>query len=211
MKITYLKSIASTQLYLKDLLKKKKVQTPYAVVADIQTNGLGSRDNSWQGFEGNLFLSFSISLDALPSDLRLESSSIYFSYLLKEVLNDKGSSIWLKWPNDFYIQSEKIGGMITNIVDNSLVCGVGINLKYAPKEFAILDIAISRDLLLKNYFTKIENRPSWKQIFSKYKIEFDRNRSFYTHNDNLKISLENVILQDDGSIIINGERIYSTR
>lgn len=211
MKITYLESVDSTQLYLKELISKKKVNTPYAVIANIQTNGIGSRDNSWTGIKGNLFLSFAISLDKLPDDLKLESSSIYFAYLLKETLNDFGSEVWLKWPNDFYIDDKKIGGMITNVIANTLVCGVGLNLVNAPEKFTTLDINISRDLLLKNYFTKIENMFSWKQIFSKYKIEFGRNQSFHTHNNNLKVSLEKAILQNDGSIIINGKRIYSTR
>ena len=211
MTITYLESIDSTQTYLKKLLQNKNTQLPLAVVADIQTNGIGSRDNSWQGLPGNLFLSFAISLKDLPDDLKLESSSIYFSYLLKEVLESFDSKVWLKWPNDFYINDIKIGGMITNVVDNCLVCGVGINLVNAPKEFTTLDVVISRELLLKKYFKVIEKRVSWKQIFSKYKIEFGCNREYFIHKNSLKISLDKAILENDGSVTINGERIYSTR
>lgn len=211
MKITYLNRVASTQTYLKDLLKNKKLEVPHAVVADIQTNGLGSRNNSWQGCEGNLFLSFVVSLKNLPLDLKLESVSIYFAYLLKETLENLGSFVWLKWPNDFYIDNLKIGGMITNIYADNIICGVGLNLVDAPSEFAILDIVIKREILLEEYFKLIKKRVSWKQVFSKYKIEFERNRSFFTHNNNLKVSLDKAILQSDGSIIINNQRIYSTR
>ena len=211
MKIVYLESVDSTQVYLKELIRNKKVQAPYAVVAKMQTNGVGSRDNSWEGIDGNLFLSFAISLDSLPKDLKLESASIYFSYLLKEVFTNLGSEVFLKWPNDFYIDSAKIGGMITNIVDGSLVCGVGINLLSSPYEFATLDIKVSKEVLLKNYFKMIENNFSWKQVFSKYKIEFYRNQNFFTHNKIEKISLGEAELQSDGSITYNGERIYSTR
>ncbi|MFT5660292.1 MAG: BirA family biotin operon repressor/biotin-[acetyl-CoA-carboxylase] ligase [Sulfurimonas sp.] len=211
MKILYLESVDSTQKYLKKLLSAKKVLTPYAVVANMQTAGVGSRDNSWTGIDGNLFLSFAISIDSLTQDLKLESASIYFSYLLKKVLNNFNSSVWLKWPNDFYIDNIKIGGMITNIVGENLICGVGMNLVNSPKEFGSLDIHISKEMLLKEYFKLIEKRVSWKQVFSKYKVEFERNQSFFTHNNSLKISLDKAILQSDGSIIINGERIYSTR
>ena len=212
MKILYLKSIDSTQIYLKNLLKDGSVTTPVAVVADKQTDGVGSRENQWQGLDGNLFLSFAIKLDDVVKDLKLESASIYFAYLLKEVLSEKSSKVFLKWPNDFYLDGFKIGGMITNIVGDCLVCGVGLNLLNAPNGFKSLDIDISRDELLKLYFAKIEKRFLWKQVFSKYKLEFYKNNQCFTHNkDNLKISLIDASLLDDGSILSNGERIYSLR
>ncbi len=211
MKTIYLESLDSTQTYLKKLVSQKKVKLPLAIVANTQKKGIGSRNNSWISLDGNLFLSFAIPLNLLPLDLKLESSSIYFAYLLKETLVELGSSVWLKWPNDFYINNVKIGGMITNIIGDTLICGVGINLVNAPKKFKKLDINIAKELVLNNYFKKIENILSWKRIFSIYKVEFQRNKNFYIHNDNLRVSLENAILQEDGSIIINDKRIYSTR
>jgi BirA family biotin operon repressor/biotin-[acetyl-CoA-carboxylase] ligase len=211
LKIIYLDSVESTQTYLKNLIRKKQAQAPLAVTADIQTHGLGSRNNSWTGCKGNLFLSFAVKLQDLPKDLKLESASIYFAYILKETLERENSKVWLKWPNDFYIADEKIGGMITNIVSDVLICGVGMNLVEAPTNFNKLDIDISKEKLLNKYFKNIEKFLSWKQIFSKYKLEFYRNRKFFTHNKNNKISLSEAKLQDDGSIEIDGERIYSLR
>ena len=211
MQIRYLESVDSTQKYLKELLLKQKVNPPYAVVSNRQTDGIGSRDNSWSGMDGNLFLSFTIHLDELPNDLKLESSSIYFSYLLQKTLFELNSKVWLKWPNDFYINDLKIGGMITNIVGNSLICGVGLNLVNSPDGFATLDIEIAREKLLEKYFTNIEKKILWKQVFSKYKLEFYRNQKFFTHNNSLRISLDKASLESDGSIIINNKRIYSLR
>ncbi len=211
MKIVYLKSIDSTQLYIKQQLKEKHLTPPCAVYTKKQTNGIGSRDNSWNGLEGNLFLSFALSLKELPQDLKLESASIYFSYLLKEVLCSFGSDVWTKWPNDFYIKEKKIGGMITNIVNDTLVCGVGINLLNAPQGFEKLDVIISIEDLIEKYFQNIEKTISWKQVFSKYKLEFYKNQNFSTHTNNLRISLADAQLLEDGSVMINGERIYSLR
>ena len=210
-KITYLESVNSTQLYLKELVKNNNIKLPHAIVSNMQTSGVGSRDNAWKGIEGNLFLSFAISLDNLPNDLKLESSSIYFSYLLKEILSEMGSNVWLKWPNDFFIRDLKVGGMITNVIEDTLVCGVGLNLVNSPADFAILDVEISKDKLLKKYFNNIEKKILWKQVFSKYKLEFHHNKNFFTHSNSLKISLKDVSLQSDGSILSNGKRIYSLR
>ncbi|ABB44688.1 Biotin--acetyl-CoA-carboxylase ligase [Sulfurimonas denitrificans DSM 1251] len=211
MQILYLECVDSTQKYLKELILKEEVSLPYAVVADVQTDGVGSRDNKWDSIKNNLFLSFAIPFSELPTDLKLESASIYFSYILKETLEELGSKIWLKWPNDLYICEKKIGGMITNIVKDNVVCGVGLNIVESPEGFTKLDIVLKRDFLLERYFINIKKKSLWKQVFSKYKLEFDKNQNFYTHDKNLIISLGNVTLQDDGSIVINGERIYSRR
>lgn len=211
MQILFLESVDSTQKYLKELLLKGEVTPPYAVVASMQTHGVGSRDNVWQGEKSNLFLSFAIALSDLPKDLKLESASIYFSYLMKETLEAFGSKVWLKWPNDFYSNDKKIGGMITNLVGDCIVCGIGLNTNSAPDGFEKLDVYVEREKLLESYFFNIEKKRLWKQVFSKYKLEFYKNQNFYTHKKNLIISLGEAALQSDGSIVINGERIYSRR
>jgi len=211
LKIIYLESVDSTQKYLKNLLQSNTIKAPIAVSAMTQTNGMGSRNNEWISFRGNLFLSFALPLQHLPNDLKLASASIYFAYLLKEVFTENGSKVWLKWPNDFYIGKQKVGGMITSVVKDTLICGVGINLQKAPEGFATLDIKISHQKLLHLFFTKIEKKILWKQVFSKYKLEFYKNRDFFIHNGDKKILCSDVLLEGDGSIISNGERIYSLR
>ena len=211
LKILSLKSVDSTQLYLKKLIQSKELNAPVAVVAQVQTQGVGSRDNSWISKEGNLFLSFALPLEDLPIDLKLESASIYFAFILKEILSSFGSKVFLKWPNDFYIGENKIGGMITTVVDKTIICGVGINLVSFVGEFAKLDIKIDRESLLQSYFQNFEKKILWKQVFSKYKLEFYTNKKFFTHKDGRKISLQKVKLEDDGSISIDDERIYSRR
>ncbi len=205
----YLKSVDSTQKYTKKILKDE--QLPFAVVSDVQTDGIGSRDNSWQGLDGNLFFSFALSFKDLPTDLKLESASIYFAYILKDVLSQKGSKVFLKWPNDFYVDGLKVGGTIVHVVADSVVCGIGLNLKKAPQGFGVLDVEVDKKELLKNYFLEIEKKILWKQVFSKYKLEFHENKKFFVTHNGVKTSLSSAILEDDGSITINGERIFSLR
>jgi len=209
--ILWLNEIDSTQGYLIDALKNKRLKVPVCVGATIQTSGRGSRGNSWIGEEGNFFISFAIERSLLPSDLKLESSSIYFATILKETLKDLGSEVWLKWPNDFYLGEQKLGGLITNLVGDSLICGVGINLKNAPEPFATIDIEISPEELSNLYMSHLKSFPSWKQIFSKFQLEFERSKSFSTHSNNTTIELKDAVLCEDGSLECNGQRIYSLR
>ena len=211
MQTLLLDEVDSTQEWLKNAYKEKKFSPPFAVYARRQTEGIGSRGNSWIGQEGNLFLSFIIERSNLPDDLPIESASIYFASLLKELLQEKGSQCWIKWPNDFYIDEKKIGGMITTIVGECLICGVGLNLVASPEEFGVLDIDIGTEELVEDFLENVEKNISWKQVFRKYSVEFYKNKSFYTHIDNIKVSMQDAVLNDDGSITIKGERIYSLR
>jgi len=211
LQIVYLDTINSTQKYLKEKIATKKLQAPIAVSAQLQTEGIGSRNNAWISQKGNLFFSFALPLEELPSDLKLESASIYFSFILKELLQSLGSKVWMKWPNDLYIDNKKIGGTITHIVGDNLICGIGLNLIKSPKNHSALDIIVQKEKVLEDYFANIEKKVLWKQVFSKFKLEFYENRDVFTHINGAKISLKDVDINDDGSLEINGERIYSLR
>lgn len=211
MKIIKLKEIDSTHRYIKDYITENGYTEPLCVLCDYQTQGIGSRGNSWLGKEGNLFFSFVVDNSYLPEDLPLQSSSIYFSYILKDILKELGSKVWLKWPNDFYLEDKKIGGTITTVSKNLLYCGIGMNLKEVSDDFGKLDINIEVNDMLKSYFFKLEKKIFWKQIFSEFKIEFQHSKKFKTTIDNQKVSLQNVTLNDDGSIQVNNKKVFSLR
>jgi BirA family biotin operon repressor/biotin-[acetyl-CoA-carboxylase] ligase len=210
LEIIYLNSVDSTHTYLKKYIKDNGYTKPLAVVTHHQTNGIGSRDNSWDGLKGNLFFSFVIHKSLLPDDLPLSSTSIYFSYLLKEILKDAGSNLWLKWPNDFYMGDKKLGGTITNLSGELLYCGIGINLLKVSDEFGFLDISYDK-LLLEEYLSRVTKKIEWKRIFSKFSLEFEKSKQFKTTIDNEKVELSSAILNMDGSISINNKKVFSLR
>jgi len=211
LEIQYFKSLASTQTYLAKAIKEKVLYAPIAIIADRQYSGLGSRDNAWIGGEGNFFVSLAIPLSSLPKDLSLGSASIYFSYIMKKILLPYHKDIWLKWPNDFYLRNKKVGGTITQKIGETLVCGMGINLQHAPDTYASLGLDISAKSLLAMYLKDLEKYPRWKQVFSEFEIEFSLSRKFSAHHNSYKISLKKAMLCEDGSLLIDGKKVYSLR
>ncbi len=211
MDIIVLDEVDSTHKFLIDYILKNGFRSTLAVATSNQTNGIGSRDNSWDGVSGNLYFSFVISKDTLPFDLKLESASVYFSFLLKEILKSYGSNVWLKWPNDFYIDNKKIGGTITTIKKDLLFCGIGLNLIEISPEYGKLDVKIDNNILLRDYFSSIEMKPLWKSIFSKFQLEFPISKNFKTTINQEKVSLSDATLLDDGSLMINNKKVYSSR
>lgn len=159
--------------------------------------------------KNNLYLSFFN--NNLPQDLPIQSASIYYSMIMKLVLKEFGSKVFVKWPNDFYIENKKIGGLITSKIKDKLICGVGINMINAPENAGILDINIKYSTLLKTFFDRINFCLSWKEVFEYYKDDFELSRSFYFKSDENVYSLDDAKLYEDGSILVDNKRIYSLR
>ncbi len=175
------------------------------VWSDNQTHGIGSRENNWVGQKGNLFFSFSFSKSKLPNDVPLQSVSIYFMYQMKMVLESFGSKVRFKWPNDLYIK-KKVGGCITNVKNDIIIVGIGINTKDGGR-FGGLDVNVENKEVIDRYFSFLKAKKKWSEIFELFKKEFYLG-NFVTSDG---VRLQDCFLDKDGSIISNNERIYSLR
>ncbi len=211
MEILSFDSLPSTQTYLVAKLEEDLLQAPVAVIAKEQNSGIGSRENHWSGGEGNFFASIAVDMNDLPTDLPLASASIYFSFIMKKTLKAMGEDLWLKWPNDFYSKEDKVGGTITKKMNNTLVCGIGINLKKSQNGYTSLQSDISPENLLHKYLESLCKFPKWKQVFSEFEVEFELSRRFSVHIENYQESLVDASLHGDGSLSIRGKRVYSLR
>ena len=188
--------LESTQTFLLQGLKAGDLHAPMCVSARRQTHGIGSRGNAWEE----------------------QSNALYFSFV-KEVLRELGSRVWLKWPNDLYIGEQKIGGVLCNKWQDYLVCGIGINLyDRGTKErggYATLEPDISALIelraFLSKYFASLEKKPSWKQIFRFYALEFHNNFGFSFHHNDREVSFRDAELLEDGAIVVDSQIVYSCR
>jgi len=196
LEILLFEQIESTHLFLEDAIKTNKLKAPVLIGTNRQTNGIGSRGNRWESLEGNLFISFALRKDDLPPDLPISSASIYFAFLMKLTLKSFGSKVWVKWPNDLYLEGKKLGGVITKMIDSTtLICSMGINLKNAPKKFSILDVKVDKMKLIEAYLLKLEEENFWKNIFSQYCVEFEKSREFgfYDKYSNRRLFLKDAL------------------
>jgi len=211
LKIYSFKTLQSTQKWLIEKVEEGSVEIPCAVIAKIQTDGIGSRENRWIGKKGNFFASIAIYEDNLPKDLPIAATSIYFAYLMKLSLKEFGSQVWVKWPNDLYIELKKVGGCITTKKKKTIIVGIGVNVVKAPLGFGVLDVTISNDELLSSFIKRVDEAPLWKEIFSNFRLEFEKSKEFSVNVDSKKLDLSSAILNEDGSLTIGERRIVSIR
>jgi len=211
LRIYSFEKLPSTQRWLIEKIGEKAVEPPCAVISEWQTDGIGSRENRWIGRPGNFFASLALHEAHLPDDLPLPSASIYFAFLMKTTLKKMGSATWVKWPNDLYVQERKIGGCITMKKGRTVVAGIGLNIVDAPLDFGVLDLDVTPMELLENFLDSVEEAPSWKQIFSNFRLEFENSKKFHTHEGSETLDLRDAVLQNDGSLLIGKRRVVSLR
>jgi len=209
--IRFFESLPSTQRWLTKAIRDGSVTAPLAVIAEEQTDGIGSRENRWIGHRGNFFASVALRESDLPPDLPPSAASIYFAFHMKKILETDHPELWVKWPNDLYLGGEKAGGVLTSRLKGFYVTGIGINLKKSEKNFAALETELSPIILLDMYLEVLKDPPKWKETFREYRLEFEKTRHFFTHWGEEIVSLENAQLMEDGSIVVNGERMVSLR
>ncbi|MCG6186611.1 biotin--[acetyl-CoA-carboxylase] ligase [Maribellus maritimus] len=133
-----LNAVESTNNYANQLIMSKQAVEGTVVLTYFQEKGRGQRGNYWESERGkNLLTSIILFPGFLPAERQFAISKIV-SLALYDFLNSETSDVSIKWPNDLYLGSRKIAGiLIENGVKGrnifSSVLGIGLNLN--QKEF----------------------------------------------------------------------------
>jgi len=116
-------SVTSTQ----DIARTMPVGS--VVVAEHQTAGRGRLERRWESPSGTaLLVSFVLQPDRLLS--------LAAGVAAAEAC---GPEVRLKWPNDLRLHGKKLGGILVETTPDRAICGIGINLTWAPGGAAKLE------------------------------------------------------------------------
>ena len=116
------------------------------VGADHQTAGRGRRGRVWESRPGASLL-VSVVLRPAPALVTL-TAGVAAADACAAVA---GAGVRLKWPNDLLLGGVKLGGILSELVGDAAVVGLGLNLAWAPAGAAMLDAGVERDVLLHEY------------------------------------------------------------
>lgn len=125
MQTLHLPTVDSTQSYIKNHFQD--LRSPILVSTSKQDAGHGRRGSQWRHLENALAFSFTLepnqTLTLTPLEIGCFLAKYFSPYLL------------LKWPNDLInTKGEKVGGIICQLVEGTIVAGVGINLYVTEEE-----------------------------------------------------------------------------
>ncbi|MFI5281503.1 MAG: biotin--[acetyl-CoA-carboxylase] ligase [Candidatus Dormibacterales bacterium] len=94
----------------------------FAVIADHQSAGRGRLDHRWDSPAGTSLL---VSFVLHPNPLLSLAAGVAAAQAC-------GPEVRLKWPNDLLLGGCKLGGILVEATPEKAVCGIGINLDWAP-------------------------------------------------------------------------------
>ncbi|GAB2987612.1 biotin--[acetyl-CoA-carboxylase] ligase [Cyclobacterium sediminis] len=140
------------------------------VIAHNQSRGKGQRGSQWESLPG---LNLTFSLVLFPSFLSINDQFILNMAIaigVKQGLNRYVNDVAVKWPNDFYYQGKKLGGMLlenrlkSQYLDHSII-GLGINVNqtaFKTKGAISLKGILGTDLDLNEVLSEIlKNIEKW--------------------------------------------------
>lgn len=141
-KIFVFDEVTSTQELAKQYLSSHEVKQPLIFVANNQTEGHGRRGrNFYSPSDTGLYFSIILpnpSHDILKIGLLTTSTAVAVVKVLEQFYKDK--NFQLKWVNDIYLGTYKVGGIITEAAldlesssAGNFIMGIGLNL--STKDF----------------------------------------------------------------------------
>ena len=133
------KSVTSTQ----DLARALPIGS--IVIADHQTAGRGRLDRRWESPPGTALL---VSFVLPPNPILSLAAGVAAAEACGVGI------VRLKWPNDLMLGGGKVGGVLVEATPTKAICGIGINLTWAPKGAARLNQ--DRDQLLEKLRIELE-------------------------------------------------------
>jgi BirA family biotin operon repressor/biotin-[acetyl-CoA-carboxylase] ligase len=116
-------SVTSTQDIARDL------PIGSIVIADYQSTGRGRLDHRWEAPAGTALL---VSFVLTPHPLLSLAAGVAAAEAC-------GNDVRLRWPNDLMVGGRKVGGILVEATPSKAICGIGINLTWAPDEAAQLN------------------------------------------------------------------------
>lgn len=139
--------INSTQKYIHNQIKENKIQNGTVVIADVQTDAIGTHGRKWYTSTNNI--AFSLYMEINQNVKKLEGLTYKIAEILVQIFQEKYNiSLEIKKPNDLMYNGKKVGGILTetklhNEEVRYIVIGIGINI--AKQEFnkEIKEIATS--------------------------------------------------------------------
>lgn len=129
-----LDSVASTNAYLGDLLRRESLPEGALVCTTVQPEGRGQQGTRWLSAPGkNLLASFYFRPDFLPLSEVFRLNEIFSLAVSDTVASFITDEVQIKWPNDIYVKGEKVAGLlIENTIQGSRIgasiLGVGLNV-----------------------------------------------------------------------------------
>jgi birA, biotin-[acetyl-CoA-carboxylase] ligase region len=196
--IVWFDALASTQSFMEENSNNLQQKEWNVVATSNQEQGRGQGKNKWESKKGkNLAFSLCLMPEFISVERQFVLTQLYslgICDMLSNYIDEK--TVKIKWPNDIYIGTNKICGMlVTNKIIGANICssisGIGINVNqtefsYAPNPTSIKierekkeDISIQEVLNLSLQSIDLRYQRLKKEGIDAYKNEYMQRLLYY--------------------------------
>lgn len=225
----HFKSIDSTQNFIKR--NYKKLHNLTFVFSDFQTQGKGRHGRKWVSTDGaNLLFSFLVKDPKLVKSF--DTLSIFIAVTLKELLTNFGlDNIMIKRPNDVYVNSKKIAGILLEGINEgnelkAVIVGVGLNvnqnefidgLRIAPTSMKLelneeIDIKKLRKSTYKLFYKNVKNIDSIDYLKIANDSNYLKNKEVsFEYNGTIMNGVAKDINKDNSLTVIFKDKEYMVK
>lgn len=217
-----LPQVDSTNLRLKEAVRRGSIRPPWFLAADSQTAGRGRLGRGFVSPEGGLYMSL-----LLPWQPGRDPAAITLLSAVSVCLaieEETALRPWIKWVNDVFVDQRKVCGILAEAGENWVITGIGVNLRtpsggFPPEAGAAgaLDVPADKNRLaarIANLILSGTARPDPEGVLAQY-----RERMFltgkmirYTQAGAEKTALVLGVANDGGLLIRDegGDRVLHT-
>ena len=224
------KEVSSTNGLMKEYLDAGSLEDNTVFMTESQTAGRGQGDNKWQSEPFKNILASVYKKLHLPVEhhylLNMSIAVSICKYL--EELNVKAL---IKWPNDIYINNNKLAGLLVenrmlgkNITSTIIGIGLNVNQVSFPKELpnpVSLQIVLNKELNLNSVCEGLFNNVIDADIFtgktdaiySEYIKRLYRKESYamYVDRENGEFEGRIVAVTEQGQLIVEDKKSHEKR
>lgn len=203
-------------------------------VAEEQTAGRGRLDHRWHSRPGeNLLMSVVLDVTGI-SPVEVATLPLIVGFTVVKAIEDLSRSFTptlnclLKWPNDVYVNSRKLCGILCERHDDNVVVGIGINVRQRefPDELRMKatslvneGIGASVDDVMNGVLRSLDEvydswlRGGFAALHSEFdKIDFLKGREVsVVQTDDDLVPVHGICggIASDGSLLVGETRIYA--
>ena len=132
-----LEEVDSTNLYAKLHSHLMQDNVILAIIAREQTSGKGRYDKKWiSKKDESITMSFLFPLKNYQHPAHLTQ---ILAYSAAELFNEMKLGIKIKWPNDLFVENRKMGGILMETVNDSIILGIGLNINQTVDDLENID------------------------------------------------------------------------
>lgn len=134
------------------------------VIAEIQTHGKGQLSRRWTSPKGGLWFSLVLRPTLISINQASGLTILVALSIARAIRNETNLKPLIKWPNDLYINTKKIAGILTEsstveVAVKYIILGVGINVNVdsasLPLEATSLMNELGKEISMIDFLAKI--------------------------------------------------------